>query len=160
MCNYIHQTQLQISAKRRGHSNPITTMTNQQSPWKHRFYAVVSCKECETQKLTQILHPRNWECEQEKKGWWLISKDEEEWRYHHMVDNLGPNKGVLKLDLRLWFPGMLFPSKSQELAIDYFDWNLHSWQFDEIWEWMDHALVSSTRQWLCPPTLCWLCPSG
>jgi hypothetical protein len=55
---------------------------------------------------------------------------------------------------------MLFPSKSQELAIDYFDWNLHSWQFDEIWEWMDHALVSSTRQWLCPPTLCWLCPSG
>ncbi len=67
MCNYIHQTQLQISAKHRRHSNPITTMTNQQSPWKHRFYAVLSCKECETQKLTEILRPRNWECEQEKK---------------------------------------------------------------------------------------------
>jgi hypothetical protein len=38
-----------------------------------------------------------------------------------MEDNLGTNKGVLKLDLRLWFPGMLFTSKSQELAIDYFD---------------------------------------
>ncbi len=67
MCNYIHQTQLQISAKHRRHSNPIKTMTNQQSPRKHRFYAVLSCKECETQKLTKILHPRNWECEQEKK---------------------------------------------------------------------------------------------
>jgi hypothetical protein len=62
-----------------------------------------------------------------------------------------PYEGVLKVDCRLGFPCMLFPSYPRNcLLITLVEICITS-IFYEIWEWMDMQ-VSSTRQRLWPPT--------
>lgn len=160
MCNYIHQTQLQISAKHRRHSNPITTMTNQQSPWKHRFYAVLSCKECETQKLTEILRPRNWECEQEKKVDDLLARMRRNGSTMTWKTILAPTREFLNLISGYGFQACYsHPNPRNWLLITLIEVciadNLMKYGSGWIMHWCHLQENDCALQHLC-----WLCPSG